>query len=276
MNVGFRSIAVDLNGRSVVLIGRHPEALASYRREAALLPLVREHLTVAIPQPDALVDRTRAFPYGALRYPRLEGVPLRPEGLHASNRALLAEAVGRLMAELHEIPLTPLRARLSETNAPLMVRELERTAVPVLEDYLSSEETAHLRGWLETAHTLLDLPPSRVLLHGDLWYENLLVAARGDRLLAVVDFEAMHAGDPAEEVAPLTYLGSGFVEDVLVAYGGRGDSRDRSFLLRAEVYLGLRELGGIPFAIRHEDPLELAESVQKVQESPIFRGFLDA
>jgi aminoglycoside phosphotransferase (APT) family kinase protein len=89
-----------------------------------------------------------------------------------------------------------------------------------------------------------DHPYQPSLVHGDLWYENVLFDAEQDRLVGVIDFENASIGDPALDLATQRYLGEPFAGAVFDAYyhpqPPPGDLSKRMALL-----IGLRELLGL-------------------------------
>lgn len=113
----------------------------------------------------------------------------------------LALDVARTFAQLHALPVERLTPPISPRSTPEQLAEtltwqentLIKRGIPV-EPVLGALLT-WLRGHLPPA-------PERVsLLHGDAAFSNLLVA--DDRVTALLDWEASHLGDPAEELAYL-------------------------------------------------------------------------
>ncbi|WP_156681259.1 phosphotransferase family protein [Sphingomonas profundi] len=111
----------------------------------------------------------------------------------AAGRAAWADAFARALALLHRETARPgadVRAVLREEIADLRrrMRERERAPHPGLSLGLA---------WLEThLDDLAGRPACRV--HGDFGFHNLLMS--GDRLMAVLDWEFSHIGDPVEDL----------------------------------------------------------------------------
>ncbi len=122
----------------------------------------------------------------------------------AAERAALAPRVMRALADLHAIDW---RARdLGFLGAPAIgvqpaAREVERWAARIAASGIAVEPVlAEALGWLRR-----HAPASReiVLLHGDYRLGNWLIERAGDatRLTGILDWEMVHLGDPAEDVA---------------------------------------------------------------------------
>lgn len=101
------------------------------------------------------------------------------------------------------------------------------------------------------------------MIHGDLWYENVLIDTDTRRLCGVLDFEKAGIGDPAWDLATQLHSGREFAEFVFRAYPG-GDPPVWS---RAERLFRLRPFEGLDWAARHGDKAEFQESLTKLQST---------
>ena len=70
---GFNSIAVETGGGLVFRIAKTEGTAQRFARERRLMPVLRAHLPVAVPDPRWLVERSEAFPFGVAGYPKLAG-----------------------------------------------------------------------------------------------------------------------------------------------------------------------------------------------------------
>lgn len=169
---------------------------------------------------------------------------------YAQARDVLVGQVAGFAAGLHALavldglpapdPLTDLRARLDELGADGQIQPSE-----VFE-----------RAFAALARTR---PPPRepVLVHGDLRLGNLIVEERG--LAAVIDWELVHAGDPAEDLGWLCVrawrfggqgaaMGLGSREQLLTAYRAAGGAEISADELRWWETLGTLRWGVICMA----------------------------
>jgi aminoglycoside phosphotransferase (APT) family kinase protein len=247
----------------VVRFAQTAAAGAAQEVEALLLPLLDCALPVLVPVPALRIAPSALAPHGAIGHAKLPGEPLaRPAASPA-----LARDVARFLRALHAFPVR--RARnAGAPDAPgwrhrvLAVADL----LPALRVRLSPAERERLEEWWGgalNADATTSYPPA--LRHGDAWYENFLVDGAPARLTAVLDWEGVAVGDPAEDLAPQFYLGSEFAEAVLLAYGA-----DEEVRARVRLHRGLREFAGLRWAVEHADEVELDESVAKLRRSPIF------
>jgi aminoglycoside 2''-phosphotransferase len=247
----------------VVRFAQTAAAGAGQEVEARLLPLLDCALPVLVPVPALRIAPSALAPHGAIGHGKLPGEPL---ARRAASPAL-ARDVARFLRALHVFPVR--RARnAGAPDAPAWRDRVLTVAdlLPVLRARLSPAERERLDAWWDGAFdgdATTSYPPA--LRHGDAWYENFLVDGTPARLTAVLDWEGVAVGDPAEDLAPQFYLGSEFAEAVLAAYGA-----DDALCACVRLHRGLREFAGLRWAVEHADEAELDESVAKLRRSPIF------
>ncbi len=80
---GASSVVVESGSGLIFRIGKTAASPASYRREAQLLPAIEGSLDIAVPIPEWFAEQTSEFPFGVIGYPKLPGVPLKPEHLES-------------------------------------------------------------------------------------------------------------------------------------------------------------------------------------------------
>ena len=158
------------------------------KRELDLLLFLRKH---GFPCPQPVPDRKgRLYRESGGKclsiYRWIDGHVPNPTRLHS----VLLEAVGRVLADLHTIGKSYKKGidnrftfeRIADTygevrgKLPSYFKRIVRTL---------DDEVDYLRSYLETK-----LPKG--IIHGDLFHDNLLV--KGDKILAVLDFEAACRG----------------------------------------------------------------------------------
>ena len=267
---GFNSIAVETDRGVVFRVAKTPGTAERYAREACLLPVIRPHLPVAVPEPRWLVERSAAFPHGVSGYEKLPGRVLSPEILPQDSSTLAAQVADALLA-LHRVPLNELApCRMPQPeHRPAHYRRLRRETTPALRSRLGSDEFARLERWWEAF--LADERMSQfepVLAHGDFWYENMLVDDSVEKLVGIVDWEDAAVADPMLDFA--LHLGPDFRAQVIVAYRRAGGTFGAEEEHRMRRLWELREFEGVHFGVRFQDQRELADSTQKLRAGPIF------
>lgn len=268
---GFSSLVVEIDGANVFRVGRNAAAVPGYRKEVRLLPELRQWLVTPVPDPRWYAAPCDEFPYGVIGYPKLEGAPLTPERLARGDENGLARGTAAFLAELHRF--APERAAELGVPGPSARRtELEtlRTEeLPMLRQFLTPDECRRVSRWwdLFLADPELQGVTPRVL-HGDLWYENVLVDGAARSVVGVVDFENASIGDPAQDFATLLHLGEPFMQRVVAAYPQMGAPLGDAFAHRVRRYWELREFGGVRFAAQHA-PTELVDAIRKLREGPV-------
>ena len=168
-----------------------PSEPGTMTREAAA---IRACSAAGLRVPDVLLDREAPSPWetAGIVMRRVEGETLARRILrddrYAAARATLARDCGRFLAGLHALPPAAVPG-LATVDPLVRCREtlaLVGQATPTME---------HAFRWLE-AHR----PPERpaVIVHGDFRLGNLVVDEAG--LVAVLDWELLHAGNPVEDL----------------------------------------------------------------------------
>ncbi len=189
-------------------------------------------------------------------YRKLHGSPLQPEMLEHLNRAQLARGIAEFMTALHSVPVddaiswgVPAKNRTEQLLAaadrvlPLIPTELRETAL----------------AWRER---FVEMPHDDVPIHGDLWYENLLVDPQTGRISGVLDFDQAGIGDPAWDLAAQLHCGKRFAELVFEAY----PFKDAALWRRAEALFRLRPFEGLDWAVRYKHAAEFQDGLRKLQE----------
>ena len=270
LGTGFSSIVVEVAGARVFRVGKHAAAPPGHAREVRLLPELRDWLATPVPEPKWYAGPCAEFPFGVIGYPKLEGEPLTPDLLPQTDLRRLAMEVAGFLVALHGFP--PDRAQ--ELGVPgqdarwadlVALRDEE---LPLLRDVLTAGEHRTVARWWDGFLTDAELRRHAPrLLHGDLWYENILVdAARS--VVGVLDFADASVGDPAQDFATLRHLDEPFMEHVLDAYTAAGGLLGDNIQHRVRRYWELREFGGVRYAVRF-DPTELEDAVRKLRNGPV-------
>ncbi|MGI8825662.1 MAG: phosphotransferase family protein [Chloroflexota bacterium] len=259
----------------VFRIAKSADALQGHLREMRLLPVLAPHLPIAIPEPRLQAAASPSLPYGAIGYHKLPGVSLGPEKLNDRNSVDIATQVASFLVSLHTFPSygAPAVALPDVASREAGVRALRDTVLPPLSEALSADEYGTIVRWwggfLKSAERLKFDP---VIVHGDLWYENVLVDETAHRVVGVVDFESAAWGDRAQDFATLLHLGEHFMWLVQQSYRQATEINDPNLDKRIEMWWQMREFDGIANAIRMNDDIELLDGIRKLRAGPILKS----
>ncbi|MEX0785321.1 MAG: phosphotransferase [Dehalococcoidia bacterium] len=270
---GFNSIAVETNGGLVFRIAKTPGSAERYAREQRLLPVLREHLPIAVPEPRWFVESSPALPHGAMGYPKIEGRPLWPSDLDEHNIGPLAGQVAGVLLALHRIPLAEVEhlGLASHDERPAGYRALRAETMPAIRERMSADEVERIERWWESflsEERMTRFEP--VVAHGDFWFENMIVDDGATQLVGVVDWEHAALADPALDFSTVLHLGVDFLARTLGAYrveGGRFDAED---MYRMGRLWELRHFYGVLYSVRFQDREEMGDSIRKIREGPLF------
>lgn len=249
----------DAEGTPLVFrFPRRAPVAEALERALRLLPELGPTLPAPVPHFTHLVRGCATTPFPFAGYPLLPGRTLMGTRLSAAKRRRLSADLGGFLAALHRFPA----ARAESLGVPPAAvaggRErfaafLARVRVQVT-PLLCREERARFAHWLASLETPAQFAFSPVLLHGDLFDDQVLVDPRSGRLTGVIDFDDAALGDPALDFAGLLRNpGEPFARQTLMAYGARGDRMD-TMLRRAAVYAAISPLHEILYGLQIGEP----------------------
>ncbi|MFL5760884.1 MAG: phosphotransferase family protein [Thermomicrobiales bacterium] len=264
---GFDSVVVETANGIVFRIAKHVHASWGRQREGAVLSVVQRHVrALNIPLVRHDLDESDAFPYGVIGYEKLPGRPLRPDDIDHENRIRIAGQVAGFLTELHSIDIRELSEipllRFPPSRERLV--DLGRNVSAYLAQHLSRNQYQEFQRWWAD---LLDYSQRYscvlALIHGDLWYENMLFDEQQRSLVGVIDFTNVSIGDSAIDLATQRYMGDRFAGTVIDNYYRGHVPTDLTGRINA--LLGLRELLGLEHGILTNDVDE--EAVSKVNHA---------
>ena len=251
---GFSSFVYETPDGKVRRVPRTPEAREACLRQCRFLPHLATYLPIPIPVPS---ERD-----GAMVYPKLQGEPLQPEMLEHVDNALAAQTIAAFMAALHSIPAAD--AVTWGVPAENRTAQLLGAADRVL-PLIPLKWRGAARRWRDQ---FIEVPHPEVPIHGDLWYENILVDPQTGRISGVLDFDATSIGDPAWDLATQLHCGRPFAKLVFDAYR----FKDATLWERAGTLFRLRPFEGLDWAARNNDAAEFEDGLRKLQEAGVPPG----
>ena len=273
---GANSVVVESPTGHVFRVGRSQMSFHSYRKEAQLLPLVRNEVEIPVPSPEWLAGPTPAICYGAIGYSKLPGVPLTPKHLVTLDWRRIAGQLGEFAGELHTIPTASVGdVELPEFHSkPAALSVLWDRASQDLESTFMPREYDYVRRWVEAMLTddqMQDYRPC--LIHGDLSCWNTLVDEGSSSVSGIVDFEHACVGDPAQDLLTHIALGREFYDGVVAAYCRTGGQLEPSFEHRVHHLRIMRILFSLAFHAETKNAREYARSIRKLRRSALFESW---
>jgi aminoglycoside phosphotransferase (APT) family kinase protein len=249
---GFDSVVHETADGFVHRTAFSPELHETFVRQLRFLPWLAERLPVAIPIPESLTGNT-------LVYRKVPGEVLTPRLLATSGTRALAEDIAGFMAVLHSLPVKEcVSAGVSEANlTEELLQAFERT-LPML----SARDREAAEAWRST---FVASESGTLMIHGDFWYENILIEPRTERLSGVLDFDKASIGDLAWDIAAQMHSGRHFARMVFEAY----PNKPAQLWERARQLFQLREFEGLNWALRRGDRLEFEDSLRKLRNSGV-------
>ena len=162
------------------------------QKELRWLPLIADHVSLAVPEPLAAGKPGPGYPLPWAVYRWLAGEPFNKTDL--LDECAVAESLARFVMELRA--LDPAGGPRSTRDRPLHLRNAEsRAAIRATAGLI---DTASASAAWEESLRAPEWDGAAIWTHGDLLPSNLLVAQ--GQLSAVIDFGNMGVGDPAVDL----------------------------------------------------------------------------
>jgi aminoglycoside 2''-phosphotransferase len=246
---GLVNVAIICNGQ-VYRFARNEQAVHDLVQEAAILDLVRQHVTIPVP---AFEIKDRDF----VTYPFLAGDPLFRNTilrLPSDRQEHLAQQLARFLREMHAIPVTRLHdkhihrsgGRQTQAEWLALYDDVRRELFPLMYRSTRSWVDAHFEPLVQHPDWLAFQP---ALIHDDLAQYHILYDAENRSISGIIDFGTAGLGDPARDVAILVNVyGESFVQRM-----ARFDDRLPSLIDRARFYAGTFELQWVLGGVRSGD-----------------------
>ena len=255
---GFSSY-VFLVGDMILRVAKNGEAAAQHAKEARLLPLLTQRISLHIPFPEWHLAPSEPFPFGAVGYKLIAGTPF---DLSLSERVDLeqvAHSLATFLLELHSLK-SPVYVP-ARNDEPII---LWKATSATLQRRLSASRYAKAEAWWRSFTQEIE-PSSMRIVHGDLWGENIILDPSLSDVVGIVDFELLARGDIAQDFSPQMYVSHEFTKMVADYFERLGGHLGRDFERRVHDWSILRELRGLLYALLYPESEELGESLEKLQ-----------
>ncbi len=202
----------------IVQVARSSYATNTLRHQLRVLPKLAVHLGARIPRPQLACDGPVTMVYR-----KLDGA-----SVEVDLPGAWPEQLGAFLARLHTLGPRSLGLEAIDADTLREDRRIDcQRLFAAVAPHLSGGE--RLRAELLLADLLDDdrcWKMTPVVRHGDLGPEHVLASPAGD-LAAVIDWEDVGAGDPADDFAWWLHAWPAVGERMLAAYGGPPDEKFR-------------------------------------------------
>lgn len=257
---GFSSLAVVTANGYVFLIARNGEP--KYTSAITFLKEGGKRLPLTVPEPHFAKSHI-------LGYRKLAGQSLE-SGLDGIDLESLADDVAGFMVVLHSMTAPDDLSVVTWDDYRKVCQQGRTDTANIIRERLTAKESDIIEAWWDrflSDDRMSNYRP--VVVHGDLWYGNMLVDA-GGRLSAVVDWEGVCVTDPALDFVPQIYPGEAFDTRVRAVYQQSGGHIDPYLSHRVEQLRIAREFSGLQMALQWDDAEEITESIDKIRATSLF------
>ena len=230
-DAGWDHFAVILDNSVVFRFPKTEEKRDYFGGEITLLELVANRTSVRIPRVTHVSqDKT------IMAYSYLPGNALDADAVALFDKELLwivAEQLALFLGDLHEIsPEECQNLRISERTPQDELGWLREGYHEHLQGLLPHEECGIIENYLHDLESCMSSCPTRVLLHGDLGLDHIILD-RKEKRISIIDFSDWAFGDPAFDFCGL-YDSPTLAREVFRKYRHKEDCDD--MLARAKVY----------------------------------------
>jgi aminoglycoside 2''-phosphotransferase len=242
-----------VNGALIFRFPRYAQGIAALEREVTILRALQGRLPLAIPTPRYVALTPRLVGRVFMGYPLLPGAPLEPTvlaHLDEAEVATLARGLGDFLRHLHQIRLEEVlpgaaaQPDLRASWADLYAR-IQRHLFPAMRPEARAWAAAHFETFLHSPQSRAISP---VLTHGDLGVGNVLYEAQRHRVTGIIDFSGAGPQDAAVDLAALSTLRAGVLDEVAHTY-----PVTQALLDRAAFYRGTFALQEALFGVENDD-----------------------
>ncbi|MEM8737160.1 MAG: fructosamine kinase family protein [Planctomycetota bacterium] len=198
----------DGEPKSVVAKLNNSRNVRAFEREMVSLRTYREHTTLPVPRPLAVLSDEPGFDGSGLLMEKIPGITLADAKVSVRGFARLQHQLARFLVDLHSHHRSTYGSALEDRGVP---RWLDNFG-PVIEkefhhvrEFLSSGSRWFIDDLIQNLEDWLPEQSTPTLVHGDLWANNIMVSdAHPDEpdILAFIDGLASYC-DPEYELAYL-------------------------------------------------------------------------
>jgi aminoglycoside 2''-phosphotransferase len=243
---------------------RSPRAASILQTETTILQALQDRLPLPIPDPTHLAWDEPRHQLAFTGYRFIPGVPLTRTVLATASkeasRRLAMQLAGFLQA-LHHVPIDDLPLTLPVADGrdawEQMYQRLQIDVFASLRPDARDAVSQHFEAFLGEPANFTYRP---VLRHGDFGGTNILFDAVHHVANGVIDFGAAGLGDPAVDLAALSWYGEAFLQQVFVAYP---ELADPAVQTRANFYRSTHALQQALWALETGDEAEFADGIAR-------------
>ena len=255
---GYASEVVESHNGVVFKIAKNHRAQQTYNKEQKLLLFLSSKIEgFDIPYPKYYIESSNAFPYGLIGYNRVDGDIFDPIKVNSENLESIASRVAEFLHQLHNIDITSAEiANMGLGTVPPPLEEVKETWINSfswLKSNLYDENYRKLKVlWKEAENFWEIVANPAVLVHGDMWFENILVD-KDFNVVGIIDFGNAAIGDKAIDFAVQNYVNHQFWDEVIRQYIRLGGDIGENLEKRMKYLLAIREIYGLEYQIMIND-----------------------
>lgn len=230
ISVGFDHDVIILDNATIFRFPKDSYSKNLLREEIALLKILAEKITVAVPAYNFI-----AKDFSCASYPMIIGKGLTEKiykNLTDNQKNALVSQIAGFLTQLHSVSLAKIKhLNIRERFAETELKQLHKGASKYIYPGLSSKEMAIFETFFNELSSIFKQTHKRVLVHGDFSGDHMIITQKNN-LSGVIDFTDRAIHDSAFDFVFLWEFGMPFVEKVIAQYSGD----KKNILQRSKVY----------------------------------------
>jgi aminoglycoside phosphotransferase (APT) family kinase protein len=251
---GWGSIAVEGSNKIVFRMAKNEMIQELYKQQVKVLPFLATKLKkIEVPSPKYYVEFSERFPYGVMGYKKIEGAIPNPHKFSREDLVTLATQMAKLLLQFHLTKITREMENMDFSRADYSQKKLQETwnnASDWLRKNVTDNEYAKVKRWWESAISFFQVNKEEyVFVHGDPWYENIILDKRGN-IKGIIDFDKVGFADRAVDFVVQQYISTEFMNMVIQQYQKLGGKLGNEFEKRVKLLSGIKRLEDLNYCLK--------------------------
>ena len=250
---GWSSVVVEGKNSTVFRVAKNRVCQSLHAKQVKVLPLISKKLDkIQIPIPVCYIETSDEFPFGVMGYRKIAGSIFDPKQISDKVLEKLSFQIAEMLINFHHIKISD-----SLLNAGLPVNEYSPEAFQQkwykvsewLSSKLTSREFDEVSTWWNNLIVFFEYnPQKKVLVHGDPWYENIILD-KNLNLKGIVDFDKISVGDHGIDFFVQQKISREFMDTVVRNYQNLGGNIGDNFELRIKYFKGLKAIDDLIYCL---------------------------
>ena len=212
---GARSTAYR-DGDRTILKGKNHSTYERFIDDVNNLNAIKRYINnIQIPTNARVIHPSKEFPFGGMSYDYIPGRSLQPKSINDNNIDNIAYKLADFLKQLEVIKPENIFPDFDKKEVIREEKEQINISYQLITPYLNEEQKEKLKVWVNDYLNYLDSIKEFNVIHGDLWFENIIIDDNQQELVGIIDFEQAKVFDKAVDYTSILWMGKDFVIKIL-------------------------------------------------------------